>query len=398
MSARVLFLTTVAPHRRSSGGEVVSQAFVDGLRAAGHDVLVVGYSRPDDGQPPAGTLLAGARHIETDSAPLTTVAPWMAGALAHRLPYSVAKYRSEGYVERVSRLLERESFDAIVIDHAQTGWLMPVVEGAAPRLVLLAHNVEHLVYAERAQHAGSPLARALYKRESRAARSLEERLARAATDVWTLTAADAMRFRRLGAGNVAEFAVPSAVKPRAAETRRPKRFDVGLIGTWSWRPNRDALRFFVDEVRPRLPDTMSVEVAGRGAQWLAGAHGNVRYRGPVPDARAFMATARSLAIPCVGGGGIQVKTLDAIASGTRVVAMPGALRGISDPPETVRVCVDAAEFAHGIREAAAGGRSHHAKALEWSEVRRERFLTELALRIHRNADAIYRGHAGAVTP
>jgi hypothetical protein len=49
-----------------------------------------------------------------------------------------------------------------------------------------------------------------------------------------------------------------------------------------------------------------------------------------------MAQAKVVAIPTLSGGGIQIKTLDAIASGSAIVATPVALRGISDPPATVQ--------------------------------------------------------------
>ena len=78
---------------------------------------------------------------------------------------------------------------------------------------------------------------------------------------------------------------------------------------------------------------------------------------------------------------MQVKTLDAIASGRRVVATETAMRGISAPPSTVTVVADgdAAAFAAAVRDAAAAGAGGEAVAAarEWAEARRARFLDQL---------------------
>ncbi|HKP88792.1 MAG TPA: hypothetical protein VJT75_02340, partial [Thermoleophilaceae bacterium] len=66
---RAVVLTNVLPGGRRGGGEVVSQNVIDALRAAGHEVRVVGYRRAGD--PPLdrpGETCAGTRPIETRAA------------------------------------------------------------------------------------------------------------------------------------------------------------------------------------------------------------------------------------------------------------------------------------------------------------------------------------------
>src|SRR3954452_4576779 len=94
---RIAFLTTVLPQERRSGGEVVSQELIDALRAAGHDVVVVGWTRPGAAlaaQSGEEMVSAGTRPIETAAAPRATKAAWLARALVRRDPFSVTKYRS----------------------------------------------------------------------------------------------------------------------------------------------------------------------------------------------------------------------------------------------------------------------------------------------------------------
>jgi glycosyltransferase involved in cell wall biosynthesis len=126
-----------------------------------------------------------------------------------------------------------------------------------------------------------------------------------------------------------------------------------------------------------LGDDVAVEIAGRGGDFAADRRPNVRYRGFVADAMEFLAGARAVAVPSVGGSGVQVKTLDAIASGNPVVSTAVGVRGLGTVPRSVRVEDDPAEFAAALREALRA-ESAPDDALEWARVRRERFAADVA--------------------
>ena len=102
-----------------------------------------------------------------------------------------------------------------------------------------------------------------------------------------------------------------------------------------------------------MPTNLSIHVAGKGADWLDGKYPNIIYCGVVPDAQEFMAFSRVVAIPTLSGGGIQIKTLDAITSGSFIVATTVGLRGISHPPSTVKIADNPEEFAASLVSAVA---------------------------------------------
>ncbi len=106
---------------------------------------------------------------------------------------------------------------------------------------------------------------------------------------------------------------------------------------------------------------------------------NVNYLGFVDNLNGFLTAARAIAIPTLSGGGIQIKTLDAIASGSPIVATTTALRGIDDPPAMVTVTDQAEQFAQYL--VAACSSSHRQElatdALNWSLSRRKNFYREI---------------------
>lgn len=369
----VVVLTTVLPSGQRGGGELVSQRIVDALSGGGCSVRVVGYRRPEDASPEnPGELCAGRRPIETSAAGPRALG-WMARALATRTPYSCAKYDSRAYM-RAAGAAMADMPAAVIADHAQTEFA--IRRGAAGRvpLVFVAHNAESRAYAGLGEGAGRA-ARWVNGRESRLVRGVEAKLAGRARQVWTLTADDAAYFRDLNpAADVRILDVPSAIEPVASGAAEPQ-CDVALIGSWSWKANALGLRWFVSEVVPRLSPNCTIEVAGRGCDWLRGRHANVAVHGVVPDAQAFLARARVVAVPAVGGVGVQVKTLDAIATGASVVATPVAVRGLGPLPASVTVAGSAADFAAALEQPAPAPvrEAGRADALAWTTARQARF-------------------------
>jgi glycosyltransferase involved in cell wall biosynthesis len=367
----ILFLTAVLPSGRRTGGEVAAQAVVDALRTAGHSVVVVGYTRP--GSRPllhADDVAVGERPIETELAGVRA-AGWMARALVSGLPYSSAKYVSRAYRAAVAGVMGERSPGLVIVEPAQIGWVVPRDRWNVP-YVYVAHNLEHRLYATAAASVPAGLRRALHRREARRILALERSLTAGAAQTWAVTREDAVALAELGAGErVRSFDMPASEADAADSS---PEIDVALLGTWTWRANVAGLEWFFQSVLPELDHNLSIELGGAGSE-RAGAPDRVRVHGVVEDAFAFLQRARVVAVPVISGEGIQIKTLDAIASGRRVVASSHALRGITHPPLTVHVADDGAAFARALEAAAAApcSASDRRVAHAWIEQRRDAF-------------------------
>jgi glycosyltransferase involved in cell wall biosynthesis len=156
--------------------------------------------------------------------------------------------------------------------------------------------------------------------------------------------------------------------------------DVAILGGWTWKSNREGLQWFLHSVHPLLPSELRVEIGGAASDDYASGIAGVTAHGRVPDALAFLQSARVVAVPSVQGAGVQVKTIDAIASGRPVVATATAMRGIDDPPPTVRVAAAPEDFAQALGDAVRDGASPELArvAQDWAASRRARFEQDLA--------------------
>jgi glycosyltransferase involved in cell wall biosynthesis len=376
---KILVLTTILPRQKLMGSEVASQCFIDALTQNGHQVSVVGYMRKD--KPfeinPQSEILVDKRYIETKKAKSYPIL-WLGFSLLNKLPYSAAKYYTNTYINTVNKLLATQNYEVVIIDHSQLGWLEPLIT-AKDRLITLVHNIEQEIYLQSFKGAKNLLSKWIYQREASLIKEMEDKLASRAREVWTLTQHDAeyfSKFNKLGKVRVFDLAPGSGKLPDKPSS---KNFDIGIIGSWAWKANKEGLEWFLEKVYPHLPANLSIHIAGNGADWLTQKYSNIQYRGFVPDAQEFMAQAKVVAIPILSGGGIQIKTLDAIASGSAIVATPVGMRGISHPPKTVQIAQQTKDFANLLIAAIASPSSQQAfdDSLTWYRARRDKFVADV---------------------
>jgi glycosyltransferase involved in cell wall biosynthesis len=104
--------------------------------------------------------------------------------------------------------------------------------------------------------------------------------------------------------------------------------------------NRDAVRFLVQEVFPRIRSAVpesTLDIAGRGTETLGSwARGEgVRIVGYVPHLGEALARATIFVAPHRFAAGVQNKVVQALASGTPVVTTPTVRLGLEPIPEGI---------------------------------------------------------------
>jgi hypothetical protein len=364
--ARLAFVTSLVPTRKpDTGFEIANAAIVAALRRQGHTVLVAGFARPsDDLADDPDRLVFGRKVIENAEASSGLKARWLARALLGGLPVAVAKLadpRPADGADVSERLKAAGPFDALVLNSVTMAGAFPAILQLAPA-ILVEHNIEFVSARQNAAHAGSMLMRALFAREARLMETLERRLWSDSRFIWCLAEEDR---RSLPEAAQARAAVLPLIPPGDAVTIAPApspRFDIGLIGTWTWEPNLIGLSWFLGEVAPRLPGRCRIGVAGRmpaGFTLPPALAGQVDILGRVPDADAFLADCRVMALASRAGTGVQLKTIETLARGWPAVATPLSLRGLGQAPANVIVAEEADAFAAALAgqvEAARAGR------------------------------------------
>lgn len=349
---KILFATSLLPENEATSGyEIANRALLHGLRALGHEIVPIGFCNPwKSAFVTEGSVNLGDLSITNSDANTRQKLVWLKRALQHGTTFAGAKLQVIR-PEILAQIIAHEGeFDGVIINGAPMASAFEKVLAAQP-FIFIAHNVEWKTAAENAKTAASFFERTLFAREARMLKALEQRMATRANHVFTLTDDDAQAFAALGTKSVS--AVPLIVGLQAeAKVKRAPKWDAGLIGTWSWQPNRVGLDWFLNEVTPHLPDDFTFAIAGKLAGHPQIKHPGARILGRVASALEFTRQCAVLPLVSRTGTGVQLKTLEAFELGLPTVATSSSVRGIATLPENCAIANDPKLFAEALVAAA----------------------------------------------
>jgi glycosyltransferase involved in cell wall biosynthesis len=226
--------------------------------------------------------------------------------------------------------------------------------------VLDAQNVEFRISASLAGAATgfrTIAYRAYSRREARRRRSEEIAAWGRMDHVTAVSDVDRAIIEDLAPGTVTTV-VPNCVdgerlrpSPRPSDGRPSGIF----VGKMDYRPNVDAVRWFSEEILPRVRARVprfELMIVGKDpapvVRALNGRDG-VRVTGWVPDTAPLLHDASLAVVPLRAGSGSRLKVLEALAAGTPVVSTSLGVEGLDvEPDRHVVVADDAAAFADAV--------------------------------------------------
>lgn len=374
---RVLAIDEEVPYPPDSGKRIRTWSLLSRL-AREHDVVLV---HPRRGPLPAGipdAASAARIHLApVDLPPIRKSGPRFAWDLARnlflRVPYMVMAHRSAAVRAEVARQVA--SFRPDLIHVEWTPLVANVPRDVSVPVCVTAHNVESDIWFRYASTDFWFLKNVYVRLQWRKVERFERAALRRADAVIAVSDHDA---RRIG-----EWAGPSSVSvvengvdtatfapdPAAKVDRNEALF----VGSLDWRPNQDAVLWFLDEVLPRLRalrPAATFTVVGRSPpSWLeekvrgiAGA----TLAGSVPDVRPYVARAAVSVVPLRIGGGSRLKICEALSMGRPVVSTAVGAEGLA-----VEDCVEIADGAEAFAAAVARTMADPAPALSRAKRGRE---------------------------
>ena len=154
-----------------------------------------------------------------------------------------------------------------------------------------SHNVDHLLFP-------------IGSKEARRTKRLESRLPYLVHEIWCCSEVDKKEFQKLNDKHEDIFkVVPNgAFESENAECYDASPFCLGIIGSWSYKPNIEGLEWFLDHVEKDIPSSISIRICGTGDMPLHRVSNGIfranRIYGEVSHVSEFYNAISVLAIPC----------------------------------------------------------------------------------------------------
>ncbi|MDI6696159.1 MAG: glycosyltransferase family 4 protein [Anaerolineales bacterium] len=366
---RLLFLTQIIPYPPDSGPRIKTWHVLRYLAQEGHRVTLASYVRPDE-EAYVPVLKQVCEQVYT--APIQRSrardAYYLLRSFLSGRPFLIERDDLPNMRSLVNRLLREETFDYALADQlTMTQFLLDENREGKPRIIFDAHNAVWTI-VERMKHSVPWLLKPATYIEAQRVKHYEGVLTRefdhtlAVTDVDRQYLLEAVQ--EVDQSAVAACAEKITVIPISVDTQllQPIQRNLGsknilTLGTLHYPPNADGIRWFIQEVFPRIrreEPQVNLVIVGKNpprdfVQFAAENPQNVKVTGYVPDLKPYLADAALLVIPVRAGSGMRVRILEALAEGMPVVTTTIGLEGIEAAPgEDVLVADTPSAFAEAV--------------------------------------------------
>ncbi len=401
---KCLWLTRKYPRPTNSGELIYSNGLIRAFARTGVDLTVLAH---DNDEAPVGDGSEASSYRDEDRVEWRLGSPQLGsrlGSLFTAYPADSWRLKQGGPEKAFVEAIARESWDAIIIDHAALGWALgPIRErrkatGIAgdPVLVYISHNHEAKVRREVARNSSAGLPRRLALRlDAEKYARQEEALCREVDLVTAITPAEVEAYRDQFPRQRYLCLTPGYEGPfhadRIITAATPRR--VVMSGSFEWIAKRINLERFLEQAAAPLADAgVGLQIVGKTDEdfrrAMIGRFPGVDFVGRVPEMTPYLLEARLGLIVEEFGGGFKLKTLEYLFHGLPLAGLVQAVEGLPlqspghlilerDVPALMRSVIDAIDDLDRLNAMRAGAFALCREAFRWED--RGRMLHEALL-------------------
>jgi polysaccharide biosynthesis protein PslH len=338
---RILWVVPKWTFPINDGARIATDRLLRAMKKAGAEIDVVAICPADEITNEAQMRAHwGVSQITTLRRPLpkTTVSKFLFYGwkflTAAGLPLTFSSFQGRKLQAELRTLLDQGHYDLVLLDglHTAVPFRDDLTGRAGTRFLLRAHNVETELWEKASEQTHVPLKRWFLRSQAEKVRTFEGEVLRTVAGVAAIAKEDLQKFARITSRPLAY--VPLGLDftaPLSHSEVDPNKFL--FVGRLDWPPNRDGLRWLLDNVWPKvvaLRPAARLCIAGVGdASWLASYQqsSGVQLLGVVKDIKdAYRSAAFSIA-PLFYGSGTRIKIVEAFAMDRSLISTAMGVQG-----------------------------------------------------------------------
>lgn len=335
---RILQLVNRVPHPINDGGNLAVRFYLEGFLEAGVSLSLLAMNTTRHwvsvaDLPDCFQALTFFKTVKVDNRirPLPAICN-----LLSRQSYHVSRFISKDYRKALQELLQQQEFDVIQLEGLYLMPYVPLIRSlSSAKVVLRQHNAEYLIWKRLAEAETNPLRKWYLNLLTHRLQQFEKASLNQVDLILAISNKDAETFKKMGATSpiyVQSFGLELTGSAPMTPTK-DVRFNLYHLGAMDWRPNQEAMLYFIRKVFPivrRQFPQVNFHLAGRKMPrfFLQSNWPQVKVYGEVADAQTFEKDKSILVVPLRAGGGVRIKILRAMAAGKAIVSTSVGAEGL----------------------------------------------------------------------
>lgn len=332
---KVLLLTPQLPYPPHQGTSLRNFHIIRGLAQA-CEVSLLSFLEPGQSIDAAqiAPLAELCQRIETIPMPQRTTGKRLQQLLATRRPDMAHRLFSPAFNIRLLQMLQAADFDIVQIEGIEMARYLPVIRHGSPRskIVFDDHNAEtELQRRNFLTDLGQPrrwVAAAYSAEQVRRLHKFERWVCQQADWVTAVSQPDKTHLEKFTQGQTPITVIPNSLDVQQFQLEEAQAIpsDIVFSGKMDYRPNVDAVLWFVDEVWPQIrqerPST-TFTIVGQKPHARLGRLRNepgITLTGWVERVEPYLAGAKVFVLPFRVGSGTRLKLIEAMAAGKALVS------------------------------------------------------------------------------
>lgn len=255
------------------------------------------------------------------------------------------------YLKDIMALFERENFTHVFIDSSAIGIIAKHIKRRNPKITIYTffHNVEYDYMISTTWKSGD------YKHLFWiASAKRNERLAcKYSSRIIVLNEKDKKRVQKLYHAKNIDI-IPITLKDYCLIDKKPFRplsspLKALFVGSY-FQGNLKGIKWFCKEIMPKI--NIHLTIVGTGMEKLQSqipTSSKISVKGRVEDLTPYYLDADFVVLPIISGGGMKVKTAEALMWGKNIIGTPDALEGYNLNKEIAYTCTNSHEFIESIK-------------------------------------------------
>lgn len=278
----------------------------------------------------------------------------LAANLFSKLPYIVTSHYSRLFRDEMMRLIEQVAPDMILCEWTPYAEYVRDIKNI-PKVVV-AHNVESRIWRRYHETEKNPAKKWYIARQVTKLEKFEKDVFGMCNGVTAVSQSDACEIAGLcpyARVSVVENGVDLDYFNHRSLT--VDKDSMVFVGTMDWRPNQDAVTYFVREIFPLIrekrPSAHAVFVGRKPPEFIRAYNDieGIQIIGSVEDIRPYVHAAAVYIVPLRIGGGTRLKILDAMAMHKPIVSTVVGAEGLEvTDGENILLADSAESFAERV--------------------------------------------------